>query len=189
MNVEGERKGSGTKTRVPNNKIESGSGATNKHVENPGRRGGGHERRADVLLWKIGRHGMRGVTVTSVNSGNIMKAGNRSGVGNDGNGGDRSIITINIGGSDLQFNFLKKNRRILPNGLKKGSPSAKIVMKNSGDILVITKSKGTDMTGLGNETGQGKHRRGGSGDGWGDWLRTLGRGANRSGHDDSGEKG
>jgi len=185
MNVESERERGGTKTRIPNNQIESGGRATNKHVENPRRRGGGHERGTDMLLREIGRDGMRGMTVASVNSGNIVKTGNGSRIGNNRNGSDRSVISVNISGGNLQFDFFKKNGRILTNGLKKGSPSTKIVMENSGHILVITKSEGTDMSGLGDKAGKGENGRSRRGNGGSDGLRTLGRGTNRDGHDEA----
>lgn len=182
MNVKGERKGSGAKTGIPDDQIEGGSRTSNEHVEDPGRTSGGHERRTDVLLGKIRRYGVGGMTITGVDSGNIMETGHRSGVRNDGNSRNRGIISVNIGRGDLQFNFLKKNRRVLTNRFEKSGPSAKVVMKDSGNILIITKSKGADMTGLGNKTGQSKNRRGGSGYGRSNRLRTLRRGANWDGH-------
>jgi len=54
-----------------------------------------------VLLGEIRRNGMGSMTVTSVDAGNIMETGNRSGVGNDGDGCDGSVITVDIGRGDL----------------------------------------------------------------------------------------
>jgi len=58
-------------------------------------------------------------------------------------------------------------------------------MEDSGNVLIIAKGERADVTGLRNETGKGKHRWGGNGNSGGDWLRTLRRGTNRDGHEDS----
>jgi len=187
MNVECERERSGTKTRVPNDQIESGGGTTDEHIKDPRRGGGGHERGTDVLLRKIRRDSVRSMTISSVDSSDVMETGDGSGVRNDRNGGDGSVITINIGGGNLQFNFFKENGRILTDGLEKGSPSAKIVMKDAGHVLIITKSERADMSRLGNKAGQGENGGSRRRNSRNNWLRTLRRGANRDGHDDSSE--
>lgn len=185
MNVECKRKRSGSKTRIPNNQIESGGGTTDEHVKDPRRGGGGHERGTNVLLRKIRRDSVRSMTVSSIDSSDVMETGDGSGVRNNRNGGDRSVVTINISRGNLQFNFLKKNRRILTNGLEKGSPSAKIVMEDAGHVLIITKSERADMSRLGNKARQGENGGSRRGNSWNNWLRTLRRGTNRDGHDDS----
>jgi len=185
MNVKSEGKRGGTKTGIPNDQIESGGGTTNEHIENPRRRGRGHERGTDMLLGKIGRDSVGGMTISGVDTSNVVETGDGSRVRNNRDGGDRSVITINVGGGDLQFDFFKKNGGILTNGLKKGSPSTKIVVKDSGHVLVITKGERADMSRLGNKAGKGENGRSGSGNGRGDWLRTLRRGANRNRHDGS----
>jgi hypothetical protein len=125
------------------------------------------------------------MAISCIDSGDVMETRNGSGIGNNRNGSDGSVITINIGRGNLQFNFFKKNGRILTNGLEKGGPSTKIVMKHTRHVLVITKSERANMSRLGNETRKGEDGRSGGGDGGSDWLRTLRRGANRDGHDNS----
>jgi len=182
MNVECEGERGGTETGIPNDQIESRGGTTNKHVKDPRRGSRWHERGTDMLLGKIGRDSVGGMSVSGIDSGDIVETGDRSRVGDDRDGGDRSVITINIGRGDLQFNFIKKNGGILTNGLEESSPSTKIIMKDSGNVLVITESEGTDMTGLRNKAREGENGRSRSGNSGSERLRTLGRGANRNGH-------
>jgi len=108
MNVKSERKRGGTKTGIPDDKVKSRGGTTNEHVENPRRGGRGHERRTDMLLRKVGRDGVGGMTVSGINSGDIVEARDGGGIRDNRDGSDRSVITINVGGVICNSTFSRR---------------------------------------------------------------------------------